>query len=138
MTTRSIPARLTALAALLLIPVALLAAPVPQKNGRISGKVTGPGGEPLEGVKITITTPANAKIKLELSTPKDGTYATFLGDATYKYHFVFAKAGFTTHETDKKVPIWNPDDRSNATGLRSEDHSVLDVTLVPAAAPVPK
>jgi len=118
------------------LPLGLTAAPA-AKNGRISGKVTDADGKPLAGVKITITTPANTRFKVELATAKDGTYATFLNDATVKYHYAFAAPGFATFETDKKVPVWNPGDTSDAKGFRSEDHSILDVTLKPAADAVP-
>jgi tetratricopeptide (TPR) repeat protein len=90
-----------ALLALLLLPTALFGI----QQGRITGKVTDGKGELLGDVKITITTKALMRFKLELKTDKDGKWGTILNDATLVYHYRFEKTGYTPVEQDKKVPI---------------------------------
>ena len=117
----------------LLVPSLTQAA---QRQGHISGKVVNVDNQPIPDVKVTITTKASAKFKKELTTGKDGSYETFLNDATVSYHYRFEKAGFVTVETDKKVPIWNPSEESGVYP-GSASMSVLNVQLVaqPAAEP---
>jgi predicted Zn-dependent protease len=74
-------------------------------QGRIVGVVTDGAGKPLEGVKITVTTPALGNFKVELKTDKAGKWGTILNDATIKYHYKFEKEGFMPVEEDKKVPV---------------------------------
>jgi hypothetical protein len=121
------------LLALLFVPVASVAA---QRQGRISGKVTDAKGEPIADVKVSITTKANSNFKKQLTTGRDGTFATFLNDATAAYHYRFEKPGFATVETDKKVPIWNPNDEGGVHPS-SATMSVLDIQLA-AQAPAVK
>jgi hypothetical protein len=121
------------LLALLLLPTTPIAA---QRQGRISGKVTDGKGEPIADVKIAITTKASSTFRKELTSGKDGTWATFLNDATAIYHYHFEKPGYVAVEKDKKVPLWNPSDDSDIHG-RSADFSVLDIQLF-ARAPAAK
>jgi tetratricopeptide (TPR) repeat protein len=75
------------------------------QQGRILGTVTDGKGAPLEGAKITITTPAITNFKVELMSNKDGKWGTILNDSTLKYHYHFEKQGYISTEQDKKVPI---------------------------------
>jgi len=124
-----------ALLALLLLPAMPIGAQQ-GRLGRISGKVSEGGGEPIPDVKITITTKSNSKFRKELTSGKDGTWATFLNDTTQPYHYRFEKPGYLAVEKDKKVPLWNPNDDVDVHG-RSADFSVLDIQLF-AQAPAAK
>jgi hypothetical protein len=124
-----------ALLALLLLPAMPIGAQQ-GRLGRISGKVSDGGGEPIPDVKITITTKSNSKFRKELTNGKDGTWATFLNDTTQPYHYRFEKPGYLAVEKDKKVPLWNPNDDVDVHG-RSADFSVLDIQLF-AQAPAAK
>ena len=96
--------------------------------GRISGSVRDEAGKPVPDVKIVITTMANSRFKKELTTGKDGSWATFLDDAPSPYHYRFEKPGYAAVEKDKKVPRWNPNDGTDDIGRRA-DFSVLDIQL---------
>lgn len=74
-------------------------------QGRVVGKVTDGKGNPVEGAKITITTSALSKFKLELTSDKDGKWQTILNDATLVYTYLFEKQGYISVKTDKKVPV---------------------------------
>jgi hypothetical protein len=126
-----------ALLALLLLPITPIRAER-GRQGRISGKVTDGKGDPVADVKVTITTKAISSFRKELTTRKDGTWATFLNDATLTYHYLFEKPGYVAVEKDKKVPIWNPNDSAEPTGTRSGDFSVLDIQLFAQAPAVEK
>lgn len=99
---RARPLSLVLALSLLLVPAASLLA---GSQGRIIGTITDGKGQPLEGVKITVTTPAITNFKMELTTDKDGKWGTILNDATLVYHYRFEKTGYITWEQDKKVPI---------------------------------
>jgi hypothetical protein len=135
---RRTPRALTgALLALLLLPATPIRAER-GRQGRISGKVTDGNGDPVGDVKVTITTKSISNFKKELATKKDGTWATFLSDATLTYHYLFEKPGYVAVEKDKKVPIWNPNDYDQPVGTRSGDFSVLDIQLFAQAPAVEK
>jgi len=88
--------------------VALLALSLPLlagAQGRIVGRVTDGRGNPVEKVKITVTTPKLTKFKLEIFTDKEGKYGTILNDSTIPYTYTFEKQGFITTNQEKKVPI---------------------------------
>ena len=123
-----------ALLALLLLPAMPIGAQQ-GRLGRISGKVSDGGGEPIPDVKITITTKSNSKFRKELTSGKDGTWATFLNDTTQPYHYRFEKPEYLAVEKDKKVPLWNPNDDVDVHG-RSADFSVLDIQLFAQAPAV--
>ncbi len=98
--------RLALLAGLLAIPLLCGALPATAgSQGRVIGKVTDAKGNAIEGVKITVTTPSLSKFKLELTTDKDGKWATILNDATLKYTYLFEKQGFMAIQQEKKVPV---------------------------------
>lgn len=89
-----------ALAALALAALAYAGA-----QARLTGKVTDMAGNAMEGVSITITTPALGTYKVNLKTDKRGQYGTILNDATRPYHLKFEKEGYLPVEFDKKVPV---------------------------------
>ena len=91
---------------LLVLPLLLTALTVlAGAQGRVVGKVTDGKGGPVEGVKITITTSALAKFKLELTSDKNGKWQTILNDATLVYTYLFEKPGRMSVKIDKKVPV---------------------------------
>ncbi len=91
---------------LLVLPLLLTAlAAIAGSQGRVIGKVTDGKGNPVEGVKVTITTSALPKFKLEMVTDKDGKWQTILNDATILYTYLFEKSGYLPVRTDKKVPV---------------------------------
>lgn len=87
---------------LLLVPAAALLA---GQQGRIIGTVRDGKGQPLEGVKITVTTAKITNFRIELTTDADGRWGTILNDATVPYRYKFEKSGYIPMEQDKKVPI---------------------------------
>ncbi len=74
-------------------------------SARITGTVKDGKGTPLEGVKVTITTASNTRFKLEITTDKEGKWATILGNAVPKYTYKFEKAGFVPYQQEKKIAI---------------------------------
>ena len=70
-------------------------------QGRITGRVTDAKGNPVEGVKITITTDALSNYKVELQSKKDGRYETILNDSTLTYNYLFEKQGYVPTKRDK-------------------------------------
>ena len=100
--------RLIHLASALLVSAALGLAGTATAQGasaRIQGTVMDGTGAPVGGVKITITTPANTRFKVETKTSKDGRWATILGNAVPHYLYKFEKQGYVAHQEDKKIPI---------------------------------
>ncbi len=92
----------------ILAAIALAAIPLElpgQQQGRIEGTVKDGKGNPLEGVKITITTPAITTFRVELTSRKDGRWGTILSDATRTYTYRFEKPGYLTLEESRKIPI---------------------------------
>ena len=63
-------------------------------QGRVSGKITDSAGNGIEGVTITVTTPAIKSFKITLNTKKDGSYGFIVNDATMLYDLKFEKEGF--------------------------------------------
>ncbi len=106
-------------------------------QGRVSGRVTDSAGKPLDGVTVTITTPAIRNFKLTAKTSSDGRYGSIVNDATMMYHVRFEKEGFAPAETDKKfstVDITNLDQKLLKT---SEAPAVKGGAPVPAAQAAP-
>ncbi len=100
-------------------------------QGRVSGRVTDSAGKPIEGVTITITTPAIKNFKLTAKTSSDGRYGSIVNDATMMYHVRFEKEGFVPAETDKKF---------STVDITSLDQKLLKTSEAPAAkggAPAP-
>jgi tetratricopeptide (TPR) repeat protein len=71
-------------------------------QGRVSGKVTDSAGNPIEGVTLTLTTPAIKNFKLSVKTDKGGVYGLIVNDATLRYHMKFEKEGYNPSERDEK------------------------------------
>jgi Tfp pilus assembly protein PilF len=72
-------------------------------QGRVAGSVTGPDGEPLDGVAITVTTSSISSFKLTTKTDKKGHYGLIVNDATLVYRLHFEHEGFAPHEEQKKL-----------------------------------
>ena len=115
--SRSLLRSLALVAALLPAGVLLAGA-----QGRIVGKVTDGKGTPLEGVKVTITTPSILNFKIALTTDKEGKWGTILNDSTLRYRYKFEKQGFIGIEQEKKVPIGTTEDLS--VQLLTQDQAI--------------
>jgi predicted Zn-dependent protease len=87
------------------VAAALVLAPALEAgtSARVIGHVTDASGKPVEGVKVTITSPAITTFKAETTTDKNGKFEKLFIDAIPKYHYKFEKAGFTTLEDDFKA-----------------------------------
>ena len=72
-------------------------------QGRVAGRVTDAAGNALEGVTVTVTTPAIRNFKLTARTSKDGQYGLIVNDATLNYHIRFEKEGYAPADVDKKL-----------------------------------
>ena len=93
-------------AGLIAILVAVSGIALAGAQGRIVGKVTDGKGAPLEGVTITVTTPALGSFKVVLTTDKDGKWGTILNDSTMRYDYYFEKKGYLpVSRPGFKVPI---------------------------------
>ena len=114
----SVGVRLLALPLLLTALTALAGS-----QGRVIGKVTDGKGNPVQGVKITITTSALAKFKMELTSDKDGKWQTILNDATLVYTYLFEKEGHVSVKTDKKVPVASTGEPLNVE-LLTQDQAI--------------
>jgi len=79
-------------------------------QARIIGQVVDGNNVPLEGVKITITTPAISSFKIEQKTDKNGKWTLILNDATVKYNYKFEKDGYMPKEELKKIGIGSTED----------------------------
>lgn len=91
-----------ALAALLLLAPTLVLA---QAQGRVKGTVSDSQGKPIANAKITITCPAVASFKKEVSADSKGQYATLIVDATKRYLFHVDAPGFQSVEREDKPLI---------------------------------
>ncbi len=74
-------------------------------QARLKGRVTDSAGKGIEGVAVTVTTPALRTFKMSLKSDKKGDWGTIINDATMPYHVKFEKEGFVPSEADKKVPV---------------------------------
>ena len=83
-------ARIFAAIAILLLPLAAQAG----TQGRVTGKVLDSAGAPVEGILVTVTTPAVRSFKVTVTTKKDGSYAFIVNDATVFYDLRFEKEGY--------------------------------------------
>ena len=86
------------------IAILLMSLPaVAGTQGRVTGRVTDSAGNPVEGVTVTITTPALKSFKLTSKTGADGKWATIVNDATIVYSVKFEKDGYVPQEqTNRK------------------------------------
>ncbi len=118
-TLRKSLAALAALAAL-----ALAASLEAGTQGRVTGKVTDSSGTAVEGVTVTVTTPAIKNFKVTVKTDKNGQYGLIVNDATLKYHMRFEKEGFNPGDRDEKF----------STGdVKIVDEKLLKSSEAPAA-----
>jgi Tfp pilus assembly protein PilF len=82
-----------ALAGLIILLLAIPA--LAGTQGRATGKVLDSAGNPVEGVAVTVTTPAIRNYKVSVTTKKDGSYGFIVNDATIFYDLMFEKGGYT-------------------------------------------
>lgn len=90
---------------LLLVGALVAATAHAQAGARLFGQVQDQDGEPLAGVKITVTTPAISTFEIEETTDEKGAFRITLIDATKVYHWRFEKAGYETFEEPVKIGI---------------------------------
>jgi tetratricopeptide (TPR) repeat protein len=93
-------------------------------QGRVTGKVTDSAGNPIEGVTITVTTPAIKNFKVPVKTDKNGQYGLIVNDATLKYHMKFEKEGYNAAERDEKF---------STVDVKVVDEKLLKPSEAPAA-----
>lgn len=74
-------------------------------QARLKGRVTDSAGKGIEGVAVTVTTPALRTFRMSLKSDKKGDWGTIINDATMPYHVKFEKEGYVPSEADKKVPV---------------------------------
>jgi tetratricopeptide (TPR) repeat protein len=98
--------------ALLVAAALLLAGEASAQQARIQGVVKDGKGTPLEGVKITVTTTASARFKLELTTDKNGKWGSILGNAVPPYTYKFEKQGYLPWQETKKVAVGSTEEFS--------------------------
>jgi len=102
---------LRTLAALLVLLPAIPA--LAGTQGRASGKVLDSAGNPVEGVTVTVTTPAIRTFKLAVTTRKDGSYGFIVNDATLLYDVKMEKEGFV------------------GVSMTKQKFSTVEVTVIP-------
>ena len=96
------------------LAILLLAIPAQAgTQGRVTGKVLDSAGIPVEGVAVTVTTPAIKNFKISLTTKKDGSYGFIVNDATIFYDLKFEKGGYT------------------GLAVAKQKFSTVDVTTIP-------
>jgi tetratricopeptide (TPR) repeat protein len=103
---------LRTLAALLVLLPALPA--LAGTQGRASGKVLDSAGNPVEGVTVTVTTPAIRTFKIAVTTKKDGSYGFIVNDATLFYDLKMEKEGFV------------------GVAMTKQKFSTIEVTVIPS------
>lgn len=86
-----------ALAIALCLALALAASAHAVGEGRIIGTVSNPQGEPIPGIKITITRPGT-NYKQERVTDKNGKFTLIILDATQEYVLRMEKEGYDAYE----------------------------------------
>ncbi|MEM7480717.1 MAG: tetratricopeptide repeat protein [Acidobacteriota bacterium] len=87
--TRALRNAVLTLTALLLLTGVLFG----QAQGRVQGTVVDENGDPIQGVKVTITA-ENFAFEEVKTTDKKGRFAILFVDATRVYDFVFEKEGY--------------------------------------------
>ncbi len=83
----------------LLCAAAMLAAAhdaAAQAGGRIAGTVKDRAGEPVEGVRVTATSPAMDTFKLENTTDRKGKFLLAFSNSAWPYVVELAKEGYQT------------------------------------------
>lgn len=92
-------------------------------QGRVTGKVTDSAGNPVEGVTVTVTTPAIKNFKLSAKTSSDGRYGMIVNDATIIYRLRFEKEGYVPAESEKKL---------STVEIKTVDQTLLKTSEAPA------
>ena len=67
-------------------------------QGRVLGTVVDPGGAPIAGVKVVVTSPDMATFKVEKTTDARGQFTLIILDAQRLYRLHLEKQGFVTQE----------------------------------------
>jgi tetratricopeptide (TPR) repeat protein len=93
-------------------------------QGRVTGKVTDSSGAGVDGVNVTVTTPAIKNFKVTVKTDKNGQYGLIVNDATLKYHMRFEKEGFNPVDRDEKF---------STVDVKVVDEKLLKPSEAPAA-----
>lgn len=74
-------------------------------EGRILGTVIDKDGNPLKGVKVTITSPDLSDYRVEMTTKKNGTFSVVFAKAYLNYNYRFELEGYQTLETTFKTNL---------------------------------
>ncbi|HEY6051614.1 MAG TPA: carboxypeptidase regulatory-like domain-containing protein [Thermoanaerobaculia bacterium] len=114
--------RLSAAMAILLMSLPAIAG----TQGRVTGRVTDSAGNPVEGVTVTITTPALKSFKLTSKTTADGKWATIVNDATILYTVHFEKDGFAPAEQQNR--------KFSTVDITTVDQKLLKTSEAPRGA----
>lgn len=124
--------RVSHLASALLVTAAL-AGTASAQQARIQGTVKDGKGTFLEGVKITVTTTASARFKLELTTDKNGKWGAILGNAVPPYTYKFEKQGYVTYQETKKIPVGSVEEFPTVlyTGEQAVASGVIEIKKDP-------
>lgn len=114
--------------------IALLAAPAYAGiQGRATGRVLDSAGNPVEGVRLTVTTPSNRIIKITSTTKKDGSYGFIVNDATLLYDVKFEKEGYRPVSVSKqKLSTLEVTILPNQTMLKTSEAPAAGTGAVPA------
>lgn len=73
-------------------------------QGRLQGTVVDAGGKPIEGAKITLTSP-NSSYKQEKKTDKKGKFLLVVVDAARTYELLLEKEGFIPMKSPVKLLV---------------------------------
>lgn len=106
-------------------------------QARLKGKVTDSAGKPIEGVSVTVTTPALRTFRMSLKSDKKGDWGTIVNDATMPYHVKFEKEGYVPSEADKKVPVGDTGIVDVRLLTTAEASAAAGAAAAGAAAPSP-
>ena len=106
-------------------------------QARLKGRVTDSAGKPIEGVAVTVTTPALRTFKMSLKSDKKGDWGTIVNDATMPYHVKFEKEGYVPSEADKKVPVGDTGIVDVRLLTTAEASAAAGAAAAGAAAPSP-
>ena len=74
-------------------------------QGRVFGSLKDEKGNPLPGVKVTVTLEGSPSFKIEETSNAKGDYAVTLVDATKTYIYTFEKEGYQTFKQELKIPV---------------------------------
>ncbi|HEX2642092.1 MAG TPA: tetratricopeptide repeat protein [Thermoanaerobaculia bacterium] len=73
-------------------------------QGRLLGEVLDTKGAPIEGVKVTITSPGSSYHQ-EKVTDKKGRFTVVVVNAALPYELLFAKVGYATLKQPIRIPV---------------------------------